>query len=342
MGLVITSLLMVACLPASVTPAVPYYYTAITPPYLTRVITTANTPTSVSFSPTPTVQASSLRSSVTATVQRTIPLTLHLQPPNLESLRQTMLDAINRDRATAGLKPVQLDLLASQVGQAHSEEMAENNYMSHWNLKGLGPDLRYALADGNDNDMENVYMTWNRYSSGTPVPVSDWNLEVQEAESGWMSSPGHRANILTPEHTHVGIGIAYNPVTGDIRMAQEFINHYVELDPLPQTAALGDTVAVSGKLLAGVSAPLINLAYEPAPHAMSIAQLAATSSYASPAKNISAINILPDAQGRFKVNVPIEGNYLPGVYHIRIWVNWNGTSILATEPMVWVNVAMPQ
>src|SRR5436853_5887938 len=27
----------------------------------------------------------------------------------------------------------------------------------------------------------------------------------------WMASPGHRANILNPSFTHIGIGVGYNP-----------------------------------------------------------------------------------------------------------------------------------
>jgi len=29
-----------------------------------------------------------------------------------------------------------------------------------------------------------------------------------EVMKGWMNSPGHRANILSPSYTHIGIGLA--------------------------------------------------------------------------------------------------------------------------------------
>ena len=54
-----------------------------------------------------------------------------------------------------------------------------------------------------------------------------------------MDSPGHGANILVPAHTHVGVGIAYRPDLGELRLVQEFVNRYVELDPLPKELPLG-------------------------------------------------------------------------------------------------------
>lgn len=316
---------------------VPPYGRGITPPYLTPVSAAlARQSTTALLVPTRAPETLS-QLEATVSVSPVAPARLaSLEPPGLANLRQVMLDVINRDRANAGIGPVQMDPLATQVAQAHAEEMAVNGYMSHWNLKGLGPDIRYSNAGGRDAVMENVYMSWQIYSNGIPIPVDDWSRVVVNAEAGWMSSPGHRANILMPEHTHVGIGVAYNPATGDIRMAQEFVNRYVELNPLPQNATLGDTLTVSGRMLAGVSAPLVNLAYEPVARAMTVAELNATSSYASPAQIVSAINMTVDSEGRFKVTVPLERGKPLGVYHVRLWVTWKGTSVLAAEPVVWV------
>ncbi|MBI3913164.1 MAG: CAP domain-containing protein, partial [Chloroflexi bacterium] len=183
-----------------------------------------------------------------------------LKPPDIAKLRGVMLEAINRDRAeNGGLAPVQLDDLAGTAGQMHAEELTTAGYLSHWNQQGLVPDLRYALWGGKDLDMENVYSYFQRYSTGAPVPVDDFARYVREAEVSLMNSPGHRANILRPEHTHVGIGIAYNPKDGEFRVAQEFLNHYVDLDVLRETALPGETLVVAGRVLPGVSNPLINL-----------------------------------------------------------------------------------
>ena len=40
-------------------------------------------------------------------------------------------------------------------------------------------------------------------AGGSPTPA--------EVVEGWMNSPGHRANILRREYTHVAIGVAVGP-----------------------------------------------------------------------------------------------------------------------------------
>lgn len=318
------------------------YTEVVTPPCLTRAasVTSPSPPTSV-VATRGITQAATRAATITFVLQVTLPTFTAFQPPRLERLRQVMLELINRDRAAAGLAYVQTDSLAAQVGQAHAEEMAANLYMSHWNLRGLGPDLRYGMVGGRDAVMENVYMSWRRYSNGTPVPIDDWEHVVRKVQASLMTSLGHRANVLKPEHTHVGIGIAYNRQTGDIRVTQEFVNHYLELDPLPQTASLGDMLAVSGRLLSGATVPLINLDYEPLPRAMSAAELNATRTYTSPAQFVTAITPQTDTQGRFKATVPLVRGKQPGVYHVRVWVIASKERILATDAVVFVGVSVP-
>jgi hypothetical protein len=245
-----------------------------------------------------------------------------------------MLDLINADRAAERLPPVEWDPFAAQVGQAHAEEMAAHGYMSHWNLVGEGPDVRYGRAGGTETVQENVYQFWRRYTDGTPVPVSDWEQVVIDAQVALMESPGHRANIMDPMHTHVGVGIAYNPQTGEVGLAQEFINRYVRMDPLPGTAQVGEQVMVAGELLGDAQNPLINLAYEPFPSPMTVEQLNATATYVSPAEFVSAVEPAVDGAGRFSAQLTLDAEGRPGIYHIRIWIERADTSVQAVNAVI--------
>ena len=251
--------------------------------------------------------------------------------PDLAALQRLMLDLVNADRATERLSPVQWDAFAAQVGQTHAEDMAANGYMSHWNLAGEGPDVRYGRAGGMDNVQENVYLYWYRHDDGSPAPIEDWEVVMREAEATLMDSPGHRANIMAPEHTHVGIGIAYNAATGDVRIAQEFLNRYVALEPLPSQARVGDTLTVRGQLLPGASNPLINLAYEPFPQPMTVPEVEARSTYQSPAKFFSAVQSQADANGRFLAQVTLDADGQAGVYHVLIWVDVDDSAVQAVN-----------
>ncbi|HEX3315257.1 MAG TPA: CAP domain-containing protein [Gemmataceae bacterium] len=56
----------------------------------------------------------------------------------------------------------------------------------------------------------------------SPVVVSLRGLqEVDDIFDGWMKSPGHRANILKPEFTEIGIG-AVRSETGKQYCTQNF------------------------------------------------------------------------------------------------------------------------
>ena len=165
---------------------------------------------------------------------------------DLAALAQRMLELVNADREANGLQPVAWDATAAAAGQKHSEEMAQFGYMSHWNMDGYGPEYRYSRAGGLDMSQENVYRLVHQWEDGRGAPIDDWEQVVADAQAALMNSPGHRANILAPEHTHLGVGIAYNAATGNVAIAQEFVNRYVTIEPLPQRAQPGDRLVLRG------------------------------------------------------------------------------------------------
>jgi hypothetical protein len=215
--------------------------------------------------------------------------------------------------------------------------MAVNQYMSHWNLLGYGPDVRFSLAGGTEAVQENVYSSWQRFDDGRPVPVTDWETEVRKAHESLMSSPGHRVNILNPDHTQVGIGLAYDLATGEFRVAQEFINRYVVLQPVPQTARVSDMLTISGRLMPGASNPLVNIAYEPLPQPMTAEELSAMNTYQSPAQIVETISALTSSDGSFTAVITLDKPGSTGLYHIRIWIQYNERDVQAVDALVWVS-----
>jgi uncharacterized protein YkwD len=246
-----------------------------------------------------------------------------------------MLDLINQDRQNLGLSPVAWDELAARVGRNHAQEMVNVGYFSHWDLHGLGPDLRYAIAGGQEVVMENAYAYYQRYSNGTPVPVDNWKKLVEDAEKSLMQSPGHRANILFPGHTHVGVGIAYNPETGELRIAQEFLNRYLQIDQsFSVTDHIDNPIKLSGRLIAGASHPILNLAYEPVPVNLSVKDLEKTSTFTSSAQFLDAFPISEGPENTFSGQVKLPLPIQPGYYHIRIFVTVNEEVIHCGEIII--------
>lgn len=251
-------------------------------------------------------------------------------------LKEQMLALINEDRAAAGLLAVAPDPAASRAAQAHAEEMAQHGYMSHWDLSGNGPPYRYSQAGGLGSSYENVYMYWQRYDDGQPAPIDDWPEVIREAEASLMDSPGHRDNILAPEHTHVGLGLAYNAATGDVRLDQLFVNHYVRLDPVPTRAAIGQSITLSGQLEPGAQQPLLNLAYEPFADPMTVEELNQTGVYSPTAEIYQALDLGAGAGGRFEKEVTLDRQGRAGLYYVRIWVRTRHGDTLANEIVIEV------
>ena len=244
-----------------------------------------------------------------------------------------MLTLINQSRAAANLPPVTWDTTATLAGRLHAEDMAQFNYFSHWNHDGLGPDHRYSLIGGQHAVMENLHAFSYTYDNGQGAPIESWPEVIQNAHTGLMNSPGHRANILDPAHTHVGIGMAYNPQTGQFRLAQEFTNQYTRLEqPLPRQAQPADTITVRGQFIGiNLSNPLLQLAYEPFPQPMSLEELERTSTYSSTAVDVETRRVALT----FDELIPLR-QASPGYYHIRLFVDIQGQQALILDHVIEV------
>ncbi|MPY32273.1 stress protein [Streptomyces adustus] len=100
----------------------------------------------------------------------------------------------NTERARAGLRPLSADPLLATAARAHSADMVARAFYSHTSPEGIQPWDRAAAAGSTRRSIgENI-------ACGQRSPA--------EVVEGWMNSPGHRANILKPDFTHIGVGFA--------------------------------------------------------------------------------------------------------------------------------------
>jgi uncharacterized protein YkwD len=122
---------------------------------------------------------------------------------------QDVLNLVNVERARIGLTPLVRATELDSAAQQHSQSMADNGFFSHTGLDGSSPFERmrragYAFVDAGEN-----------IAVGFATPQA-----VMEA---WMNSTGHRANILQPYFSEIGIGIAARSgTTGPIYWTQDF------------------------------------------------------------------------------------------------------------------------
>ncbi|AJC60641.1 CAP domain-containing protein [Streptomyces sp. 769] len=105
-----------------------------------------------------------------------------------------VLELVNKERGKAGCSPLALNTKLTKAAQAHSKDMADHHTMSHTGSDGSDPGARLAKAGYHWNSYgENV-----AYGYATPESVM----------AGWMSSPGHKRNILDCSFKEIGVGLA--------------------------------------------------------------------------------------------------------------------------------------
>jgi len=120
----------------------------------------------------------------------------HDDPPAAtpEDAEHHLLANLNRDRAAAGLPALSWDERVAAVARGHSEEMHRTHNVAHISpTTGSAADRVRAAKIKTGVVLENVARAYG----------------VNEAHDGLMNSPGHRANILSGEVTHVGIGVTF-------------------------------------------------------------------------------------------------------------------------------------
>ena len=101
-----------------------------------------------------------------------------------------LFELLNRARGTAGLQPLLPDEQLRGVALEHSNDMAEHDFFGHVSPLRGDPESRLRRAG---------------------VAVSAYGENIAQADTpenaheSLMSSPGHRAVMLSPQFTHVGI-----------------------------------------------------------------------------------------------------------------------------------------
>ncbi len=241
--------------------------------------------------------------------------------PSLNDLEHYAVQLINLDRLVNSVGPIAWDETAAVAARAHAAEMAQSGYFSHWGLDGQLPTFRYTQVGGSDHVAENLAKLWYEGTGAFPAP--DF-LRVVSHEDGLMNSPGHRANILDPYHTHVGVGLTAGG-SGSTYLDQEFINRYGSYDSLPKQQSVGQPLHVAGTLNEGVQFYGISLG-SVTPQPMTVDQLNQTRSYSEPSPTVTFfpkgyVTPQPVQVTGQSFSLDIAGTQFqhPGTYYVYIW-----------------------
>ncbi|AXG82090.1 CAP domain-containing protein [Streptomyces paludis] len=118
-------------------------------------------------------------------------------PFTADGLARTTAEVLaltNAERTAAGLRPLAADARLATAAQDFSADMAARAFYAHTSPEGLQPWDRAARAGAGHR--------------GIGENIACGQRTAREVVRGWMDSPGHRANILKPGFTHLGVGYA--------------------------------------------------------------------------------------------------------------------------------------
>lgn len=122
------------------------------------------------------------------------PITPTPPPTPQQSPAEELIALINAERASRGLPPLTAHPILTAVAQAHSQDMVTRDFFGHTNPDGLDPCQRMTRAG------YRWYACGENIAAGFPTAAMVLMI--------WLNSDGHRANLLSPYFTEIGVGYA--------------------------------------------------------------------------------------------------------------------------------------
>lgn len=114
-------------------------------------------------------------------------LDIHLTPDE-----EALINFVNEARRAHGLGPLAVDTMLVHLARKKSKDMIDNDYFAHDSPTYGSPfDMMRSAGVAYSRAAENISTT----------------VDPAVAHDAFMNSSGHRANILSPGFTHIGIGM---------------------------------------------------------------------------------------------------------------------------------------
>ena len=131
----------------------------------------------------------------------------HYTTASLSVQEQTAGNLLNSDRARYGLAPLVIDAQLCRIARIKSQDMLSNQYFAHTSptygdVRSMLRQFGYAYTAAGENIAHHA--------------------TVEKAQAAFLSSPGHRKNILSSAYTRVDLGAAVD-AKGYVYLTQIFV-----------------------------------------------------------------------------------------------------------------------
>lgn len=114
--------------------------------------------------------------------------------PSVLTVEKQVLELVNEEREKQNIAPLKWNDDLANLARAHSEDMVERNFFGH-----INPDGQDAFERMKIYGIDYSYAAEN---------IASGQMTAKAAVNSWMTSEGHRENILNPNLTELGVGTA--------------------------------------------------------------------------------------------------------------------------------------
>lgn len=124
---------------------------------------------------------------------------------SVEEMASEVIRLTNIERVKAGRSPLQYHAGLQRAAMVRAEEITRK--------------FSHTRPDGTDSSTA-LYENGVSCSCGENIAAGQKTPEA--VVRAWMNSPGHKAAILDPDATHIGVGVCKSPITGQWLWVQDF------------------------------------------------------------------------------------------------------------------------
>jgi uncharacterized protein YkwD len=124
-----------------------------------------------------------------------------------KELERRIFQLTNDARRKNGLPPLAWDDNLTLKAREKSDDMLQKNYFSHTSPEGKT--LKDRMQEEKPATIRNLSRIGENIYMGSRLDYAvDIKTQARLIVDGWMTSPGHRRNILDPNYTHLGVGVS--------------------------------------------------------------------------------------------------------------------------------------
>ena len=127
--------------------------------------------------------------------------------PSISAQEEIAFNLLNQDRIANGLPALKLDPALCDIARLKSQDMHEKGYFSHT-----------SPTYGSPSEMLKMF----GYSFTSVAENIAHHATVQKAQAAFMSSDGHRRNLLGSQWSKVGVGV-WTDSQGYVYVTQLFV-----------------------------------------------------------------------------------------------------------------------